>query len=110
MTAQRTVPPPEPAWAFFLDIDGTLVDFAPSPDGIAIHPALPDAIARIAGLSGGALALITGRSIPDVDRLFPHLRLPVAGQHGLERRSASGALAHPTRESFSARRSRRTTA
>jgi trehalose 6-phosphate phosphatase len=46
--------------------------------------------------SGGALALITGRSIADIDRLFPERRLPAAGQHGLERRAADGRVSrHP---------------
>lgn len=96
MSARGPVPRPEPSWAIFLDLDGTLVEFATAPDGIAIDPTLPEAIARIAGLSGGAVALITGRSIADIDRFFPHLRLPVAGQHGLERRSATGTLSRPT--------------
>jgi trehalose 6-phosphate phosphatase len=42
--------------------------------------------------SDGAIALITGRSIADADRLFPRRRLPIAGQHGHERRSANGVL------------------
>ncbi len=55
--------------------------------------------ARVTGLLpalarrlGGALALITGRSIADADRLFPGIRLPIAGQHGVERRDAGGAM------------------
>ncbi len=41
---------------------------------------------------GGAVALITGRALTDADRLFPGLSLPIAGQHGLERRAANGSI------------------
>jgi trehalose 6-phosphate phosphatase len=47
---------------------------------------------RLARRLGGALALVTGRSITDIDRLLPTPRLPVAGQHGCERRDAEGAI------------------
>lgn len=50
--------------------------------------------------TGGAVALMSGRALAELDRLFPHARLPAAGQHGLERRGASGVVtrhAVPTR-------------
>ena len=69
-------------FAYFLDIDGTLVDLADTPRAIKLHPALPELVEALYQSSGGAIALITGRSIADADRLFPTRRLPIAGQHG----------------------------
>lgn len=79
-------------YAYFLDIDGTLVDFADTPGGVKLPAVLPGLVDALYTSSGGALALVTGRSIADADRLFGRGRLPVAGQHGHERRSASGLL------------------
>ena len=78
--------------AYFLDIDGTLVDLADTPYAVKLRPALPELVETLYESSGGALALITGRSIADADRLFPRRRLPIAGQHGHERRSADGIV------------------
>jgi len=78
--------------AYFLDIDGTLVDLADTPRAVKLHPALPELVDALYESSGGAVALITGRSIADADRLFPTRRLPIAGQHGHERRSADGVI------------------
>jgi trehalose 6-phosphate phosphatase len=78
--------------AYFLDIDGTLVDLADTPRAVKLDPALPDLVDALFRSSGGAVALITGRSIDDADHLFPGRRLPIAGQHGHERRSADGSL------------------
>ena len=78
--------------AYFLDIDGTLVDLADTPRAVTLHPALPDLVEALYQSSGGAVALITGRSIADADRLFPRRLLPIAGQHGHERRSANGVV------------------
>lgn len=78
--------------ALFVDIDGTLVDLAPSPDRVDIDPALRTMLVSVAAALDGAMALITGRSIRDVDGLFPGLALPIAGQHGCERRSGDGTL------------------
>lgn len=89
---RRRPPPLELNDALFLDIDGTLVDLAPAPDRIDVDPALGAMLTATASALGGALALITGRSIRDVDRLFPGLALPIAGQHGCERRSGDGAM------------------
>lgn len=78
--------------AYFLDIDGTLVDLADTPGTVILDPTLPGLVEALYQSSGGALALITGRSIADADRLFHRRRLPIAGQHGHERRSADGTV------------------
>jgi len=84
--------PPVTDCAYFLDIDGTLIDFADAPGRVTLNRALPGLVEALYRASGGAVALITGRSIADVDRLFPARRLPAAGQHGLERRSPGGRV------------------
>ncbi|MBI3140292.1 MAG: trehalose-phosphatase [Rhodocyclales bacterium] len=77
--------------AFFLDIDGTLLDIAERPERVATDPWLLEAVRALHVAAGGALALISGRTVAGVDRLFAPLRLAVAGQHGAERRDAAGA-------------------
>ncbi|MBE7522653.1 MAG: trehalose-phosphatase [Burkholderiales bacterium] len=91
--SRRRLPPPlQRTDALFLDIDGTLLELAPTPDRVDIDPALRSTLAATARSLGGALALITGRSIRSADSLFPGLALPIAGQHGCERRGADGAM------------------
>ncbi len=91
--AQRLVPPPlHVNCALFLDIDGTLAELAPLPDAVRIDHAVAAALPQLSARLSGALALITGRSITDADRLFLDLILPIAGQHGCERRDANGTL------------------
>jgi len=84
------VPAPDPSWAFFFDIDGTLADLAPTPSEVRLEHDLHALIRDLHHASGGALALISGRSIENVDSIFGMPRLPVAGVHGLERRNAAG--------------------
>ena len=79
------------ATALFLDIDGTLLEIAETPASVRVDAETLALLARLHAALGGALAFISGRPILDVDRLFAPLRLPVAGQHGIERRDASGA-------------------
>jgi len=79
-------------WAWFFDIDGTLVEIAPSPDRIVVHRDMPPLIRNLHELTGGAVALITGRSIADVDLVLPLRKMAIAGQHGLEVRSADGTM------------------
>jgi trehalose 6-phosphate phosphatase len=89
-------PPLRDDCALFLDIDGTLLELAPTPDRVQPDPALIAVLRVLAARLGGALALSTGRSIVDADRLFPGLTLPIAGQHGCERRRADGSTyVHP---------------
>lgn len=86
------VPPPDPAWAYFFDIDGTLVHITPTPWEVRLERELLDLIQRLHADTGGALALISGRSIADIDAMSHGARLPVAGQHGLERRDSKGRI------------------
>lgn len=79
-------------WALFLDIDGTLLDIAKTPDRIVVPPALPQHLEAVAKRLGGALALVTGRSVAFADTLFAPFHFPIAGLHGAERRDATGRL------------------
>lgn len=72
--------------ALFLDIDGTLLDIAPTPGEVVVPDGLGRALQQVRDLLGGALALISGRAIADIDRLFAPLRLAAAGKHGAELR------------------------
>ncbi len=80
-------PPPTPsdgwAWALFLDIDGTLLDLAPTPDGVRLPPTLSAQLRALSLGLGGALALVSGRPLSDIDRLFPE-RFDAAGTHGAQ--------------------------
>ncbi|MCJ8520383.1 trehalose 6-phosphate phosphatase [Pseudorhizobium tarimense] len=79
-------------WALFLDIDGTLIDLAPSPDEIVVPQDLPGHLSSVSQYLGGALALVTGRALPYADELFQPHQFPIAGLHGSERRLADGTL------------------
>src|SRR5690349_13151434 len=90
-------PSPEPLssadldnWALFLDVDGTLLDIAASPDAVVVPPDLPGLLIRLNERLGGALALVTGREIAVIDRFLGPLKLPVAGVHGAELRLPDG--------------------
>jgi len=92
---------PGPEWAYFFDVDGTLAELANAPGAARVELGLLQSISALASATGGALALVSGRTIADIDALFPDTRLPIAGQHGAERRSASGAI---ERQAFAAAR------
>lgn len=93
MTA-RTAPRPSPHYAYFLDVDGTLVELADAPDAVRASAQLLEVIRQLRVATGGAVALISGRALADLDQLFPNAPFPAAGQHGTERRSATGELRH----------------
>jgi trehalose 6-phosphate phosphatase len=78
--------------ALFLDVDGTLVEFSLDPASVRLDPTLLGQIDLLAGKLQGALALLSGRRIDDLDRLFAPLVLPCGGLHGLERRDAAGTI------------------
>lgn len=91
-SARGTLPRLTATCALFLDIDGTLVDLAATPDAVLVDADVAALLPALAAHLGGALALITGRAIADADRLFRGVTLPIAGQHGCERRAADGTL------------------
>lgn len=76
--------------AIFLDFDGTLVDIVDRPDAVVLASQTREALARLTSATDGAVALVSGRDIDDIDGLVAPLRLPVAGVHGLTRRDARG--------------------
>lgn len=76
-----------PRLALLLDIDGTLVDFAPHPDEVRIAPDLVELLRTLNDRLGGALALVSGRPISSIDRLVAPLALTAIGLHGAQIRS-----------------------
>lgn len=73
--------------ALFLDVDGTLLDLAATPDAVSVPADLIATLARVESKLAGALALVSGRTIGDLDRLFDPLRLRASGVHGAQMRS-----------------------
>lgn len=91
----QTLPtPPQltPDAALFLDFDGTLVALAETPEAIEIPPALVSLLTDLQALLGGALAIVSGRQIDMLDRFLAPLRLPSAGEHGVQRRDSEGHM------------------
>ncbi|HTW29308.1 MAG TPA: trehalose-phosphatase [Acetobacteraceae bacterium] len=89
------LPPPGRA-ALLLDMDGTLLDIAPTPDRVVVGPGLLATLRRLRERTGGALAVITGRPIAEVDALLPDAPYAVAGEHGgALRRAPGGRVEHP---------------
>jgi trehalose 6-phosphate phosphatase len=82
--------------ALFLDVDGTLLDIAATPDRVVVPDGLAATIARLERSLGGALAIVTGRTLADLDRLFFPLRTRAAGVHSAEMRFAPNAAAVET--------------
>jgi trehalose 6-phosphate phosphatase len=76
--------------ALFLDVDGTLVDFAAHPTAVTADAPLRGLMQKLAWLNRGAVALVSSRSIAYLDTLLAPLRLPMAGLNGFERRDADG--------------------
>lgn len=110
----KTVVPPSldlSSHALFLDYDGTLVEIASTPAAAVPDPELPRLLGALEDRLGGALAIVTGRPITDIDGFLRPLRLTVAALHGLALRRGDGAVVaasvpaatlDPVREAFSA--------
>lgn len=84
------LPPASPEFAYFLDFDGTLLEIAARPDRVCADVSLRRLLSDLRRACDGAVALISGRRIVDIDALLDAPGLPVAGMHGLERRDARG--------------------
>ena len=84
--------------SLFLDLDGTLLDIAPAPDAVVVPPDLPELLGRLNGLLEGRLAIVSGRSLAQLDTILgdaaPQLKL--SGSHGVEHRW-DGVEARPVR-------------
>jgi trehalose 6-phosphate phosphatase len=78
--------PPLATCAFLLDIDGTLLDFAPAPDLVVVPKGLRNALHALFEKTGGALAFVSGRAIDNIDRIFAPDVFPAVGGHGAEMR------------------------
>jgi trehalose 6-phosphate phosphatase len=98
VTASRdTLPRPTPdlidaGCALFLDADGTLLAFADDPEAVALADGLLDTLDTLHAALGGAVALVSGRAISGLDRIFDRPRWAAAGQHGMERRDSTGRV------------------
>ncbi|MBS0643922.1 MAG: trehalose-phosphatase [Proteobacteria bacterium] len=88
--------PPFRQTALLLDMDGTLIDIAPTPDSVVVEPGLTDVLATLRESLDGALAVVTGRPIETVDRLLGAAPGAVAGEHGgVVRHTPSSAVERP---------------
>ncbi len=82
----------EPNTALFLDFDGTLADLAPRPELVQVEPELVGTLHTLFERLNGALAVISGRPISELDHFLQPLRLPAAGVHGAEFRTDGGMV------------------
>jgi trehalose 6-phosphate phosphatase len=70
--------------AILLDIDGTLLDLAPTPHEVRVPSSLRSTLEKLREQTSGALALVSGRPLADIDLIFAPLRLAAVGGHGAE--------------------------
>ena len=87
-----TLPEPRLDWALFLDFDGCIVDIAPTPDAARVPDCLPPLLVALREALGGAVAIVSGRPIEQIDGFLGSAVPAVAGLHGLERRTADGGI------------------
>ena len=81
-----------PSCALFLDFDGTMVDIAPQPDAVHVPGPLLAVLRQVHVYLHGAVAVISGRPIAQIDAYLEPVKLAVAGVHGTERRGADGQV------------------
>ena len=82
-------------WSLFLDFDGTLTEIAEAPDRVQVDSDLPRTLLSLHRAFDGAVAVVSGRPIAELDQFLAPARLPAAGIHGLERRGANGESRPP---------------
>src|ERR1700759_141885 len=74
--------------AILLDIDGTRLDLMPTPREVWVPPGLAETLSGLLRRTSGALALVSGRSLNDIDLIFAPQQFPAVGGHGAEMRLA----------------------
>ena len=89
---ERAVQEQDARFAYFLDVDGTLLPIAESPDVVVPSGAVCALLRRLSDASEGALALVSGRPLHELDVMFAPNRLPMAAQHGAEIRNPGGRV------------------
>jgi trehalose 6-phosphate phosphatase len=94
--ASRALPPPLDRTALLLDIDGTLLDLAPTPREVWVPPGLAHTLGGLLMRTSGALALVSGRSLNDIDLIFAPEQFPAVGGHGAEMRLSTDSEAVAT--------------
>lgn len=87
-------PAPRAEWAYFFDIDGTLSVLAPTPSSARLAPQVRERLEALRARCDGAVAVVSGRSLRDIDAICEGLRLPAAAENGAERRTAAGRVVH----------------
>jgi trehalose 6-phosphate phosphatase len=80
-------------FAILLDVDGTILDLAPTPREVFVSHTLRDTLARLWERTGGAVAFVSGRPVSELDLIFSPLQLPAIGGHGAELRTVAGGAA-----------------
>ena len=83
---------PDSKWAVFIDLDGTLLDLCARPERVVATHDIIRLLPALQRTFDGAVAILSGRPIRDIDRILFPLQLPCAGLHGAERRSSEGRL------------------
>ena len=86
------LPEPRPDWALFLDFDGTIVEIAPTPESVQVPDGLPSLLVALHGALDGAVAIVSGRPIGQIDGYLGAAVPAVAGLHGHERRGTDGTI------------------
>ncbi|QWA09103.1 trehalose-phosphatase [Sodalis ligni] len=93
MTDSEPLPPiPLKSFALFFDLDGTLAGIEKRPEWVSIPNDIKQALMELLSLTGGAVALVSGRALEELDALCAPLKCPAAGVHGAERRDARGHI------------------
>lgn len=99
MLQRNHITPPRPemlekgTWALFLDLDGTLLDIAASPESVLVPKQLVEVLAALRHQLGGAVAILSGRSLRTIDRLLHPLLISAGGEHGAVLRLPEGDVA-----------------
>lgn len=97
-TLEALAPPPvtvDRPLALFLDLDGVLASMAPTPDAVLPDPRRTAVLTRLDAVLDGRMAIVSGRTLKEIDRIVDRAALSAAGVHGLERRRRDGSVDRP---------------